>query len=198
MLELVLVEHQEAAAGHRLEHFVYFGEGLALEGPVAATRIFEVASLASYLGNVHMDPFVAADSDHENALGAAFHEVDHAALPGVGGTFAGAGASVNDALVCAVEVEGAHAWGDRASAGGRTLDVDGGAEAVETIRLYHQVQNDACDAQAVPTVGVDLNWDHGDTQAPPTFRWEDQHLCCHYLVEILYFSHAGRHLSTVE
>lgn len=108
MLELVLVEHQGAAAGHQLEHFVYFGEGLAL-GPVVATRIVEVAVLASFLGNVHKDPFVVADLDHGDALGAAFHEVDRAARPGAGGTFVGAGASVNDALVCAVEVEGAHA-----------------------------------------------------------------------------------------
>lgn len=109
MLALGLVEHQEVAAVHHLEHFVYLEEGQVLVDLVAASRIFEVVLPASFLDNdVHKDPFVvAAGLDRADALGVAFREGDL----DEGDISVDEDAFVNDVLEYAAEVEVGHALG---------------------------------------------------------------------------------------
>lgn len=136
---------------------------------MGASYIFEVAELASFLDNVHKDPFVV-DLDHEDAWGVASHEVGHEVVHlDVGDIFVGVDAWVNDVLEYVVEGEVDRAWDVHALVDAHTSDAAGDdVVAVVTAHLYHQDrQGDAYDAdQAAVTMEVEgPNSDRDDIQA---------------------------------
>jgi hypothetical protein len=194
VLVLGLVERQEVAAVERLlEHFVYLGVALALVAPVEATHIFEEAVWASFLDNVHKDPFVVVDLDRVGASGAASHgEVDRGEDHlDVDGIFADVDAWADGVLEYVVVAEVDHAWDDRALADVHTLDVAGDdVEAVVIIHLYHH-QDDAYDVdRAGKMEAVGPNLDHGDS--PASFHLAVQLHCFRYSVAILFLCHADQ------
>jgi hypothetical protein len=194
VLALGLVEHREAAVEPQLEHFVYLGAAQALEALVGAIHISEVAESASFLDNVHKDPFVVVDLDRADASGAASHEVVREVVhPDVDDIFAGADAWADGVLEYVVVGEVDRAWDVHALADAHTSGVAGDdVEAVATTHLYHQDhQDDAYDAdQAVTMEVVGPNLDHDDSQA--SFHLVAQLHCFHYLAAILFLFRADQ------
>lgn len=191
MLALGLVEHREVVAvvERQLEHFVYLGVALVLEDLVAlveAAHISEEAELASYLDNVHKDPFVAVGLDHVDALGVASHEVDRGEVHlDVGDIFADVDAWADGVLEYVVAGEVDRAWDGHALVDAHTSDVaDDDAEAVVIIHLCHQGQGDvAYDAGRAVKMEVEgPNLDRDDIQA--SFHLVVQLHCFHYLAVI--------------
>lgn len=196
MLALGLVEHREAAAVEpQLEHFVYLGAAQALGALVGASHIFEVAESASFLDNVHKDPFVAVGLDRADALGAASHEVDReVAHLDVDDTFAGADAWADGVLEYVVVGEVDRAWDVHALVDAHTSGAAGdGVEVVATTHLYHQGhQDDAYDAgQAVTMEVVGPNLDRDDSRLA-SFHLVAQLHCFHYLAVILFLFRADQ------